>query len=151
MSPLAKIASLVRAARRDQRGVAAAEFALIAPVVITLLLGGIDIATLVQIRLQLQGALRAGGQYALAFPTQTGGITAAVQQAMPATWTDVPTATLPLTGQSSCPTQATTPPGPGLSVPYYITLCASHPYAPLLGRLLGSTFQNSVTYVIRVQ
>jgi Flp pilus assembly protein TadG len=103
------------------------------------MLGAVDVASVVQIRLQLQQALRAGAQYALAYPTQNGavgapnsGIVQAIQQALP----NLPNAT-PATPQMSS--------GP----PYYMTLSVSCPYSPLL--ILPPVIQNSITYVIQFQ
>jgi Flp pilus assembly protein TadG len=129
---------------RDRRGVAALEFALVATVMLILLLGGYDVANVIQIRLQLQQALRVGGQYAMAYPTQDlgnnaagqNGIILAVKQALP----NLPNVTVPSPVMS---------PSAGDGPPYYMTLTASAPYTPLL--ILGPTIENSVTYVVRFQ
>jgi Flp pilus assembly protein TadG len=138
--------SAVGTTRTDQRGVAALEFALIASALLILLLGGYDIGNAIQQRMLLQQALRAGGQYAMSFPTQTdpsgsvgtdSGIVQAINQALPANWlSQEPTVTFS--------------PDPGHGPPYYITMSATRPFsAILLGTLLPDT--TSGTYVVRVQ
>ena len=85
MTILAKPGAMFRAMLRDGRGIAAAEFALIAPVMLTMLFGVYDLGNAIQERLQLEQAVRAGGQFALSWPDQTGGIADAIQAALPAT------------------------------------------------------------------
>jgi Flp pilus assembly protein TadG len=143
MEALARIILLARHGHQDRHGTAAVEFALVATAMFILLLGGYDVAHVLQIRLQLQQALRAGGQYAMAFPSQNGdagspnnGIILAVQQALPG-----------LTGVNvSVPVMS---PDPGQGPPYYMTLTASFPYSPFV--ILGPTIENSVSYVVRFQ
>jgi Flp pilus assembly protein TadG len=118
--------------RCDRRGIAALEFALIAPVLLLLLLGAYDIGSAVQQRLVLQGALRAGARYAISFPDRNDGIVAAMQQAYPSTWTGVnPTATIT----------------PGATPPIYVTLSASPTYSSVLVPISNAP----VKYVVRVQ
>jgi Flp pilus assembly protein TadG len=143
MKSLTQLLLFVRDGRRERRGIAAVEFALISTAVLMLLLGGYDVASVVRIRMQLQQALRAGGQYAVSFPTQNGpatspnnGIILAIQQALPA-----------LSGVTvNTPSMS---PAPGGGPPYYMTLTASAPYSPFL--VLGPTIDNSVSYVVRFQ
>jgi Flp pilus assembly protein TadG len=142
MRPLAVLHSVLRTILCCRQGVAAAEFALIAPVIVALLLSVYDLGNAIQQQLQLQQALRAGGLYALAFPTQTGGtgndgILEAVQQALPANLLP-PNATLTATLTSGGTNPQT----------YYMNLTATVPYAPFI--LLTLT-QLSARYVIRIQ
>jgi Flp pilus assembly protein TadG len=134
-----RITSVIRALRRDGRGIAAAEFALIAPVMATLLLSTYDIGNAVQEQLQLEQALRAGGQYAMSFPTQTGGLTStndgillAVQQALPT---------------NMLPSLTTLTATPDTGPPYNITLNASLNYTSFLLPIPRLTAK----YVVRVQ
>jgi hypothetical protein len=144
MGLLIRIIDLAGEMDRDRRGVAALEFAMVATVMLILLLGGYDVASVIQIRLQLQQALRVGGQYAMAYPTQSfgnglegqNGIILAVKQALP----NLPGVTVRPPAMS---------PSAGEGPPYYMTLTASAPYTPLL--ILGPTIENSVTYVVRFQ
>ena len=69
---------------RDRRGIAALEFALVGGLLVVLLLAAFDIGLAVLQYAQLNSAVRAGGQYALSFPTDISGINAAVTNALPA-------------------------------------------------------------------
>lgn len=80
--------SRLGAALQDRKGVAAAELALIVPVLILLLLGTVDVAGVLYQRMKLDSAARAGVQYALAFPSDSTGITAATRLALP-DWADI--------------------------------------------------------------
>ncbi|HEV7265132.1 MAG TPA: TadE/TadG family type IV pilus assembly protein [Falsiroseomonas sp.] len=64
-------------------GTATLEFAIVAPVLVAILVGLMDWGLAVESRLRLQTAARAGAQYAITSPTDTAGITAAVQAAAP--------------------------------------------------------------------
>ncbi len=141
----------VRALWRNCRGVAAAEFALIAPAILTLMLAAYDIGNAVQERMQLEQAVRAGAQYALSWPDDTQGITNAINYALP--WTPT-TINVSLAcwcwsssageTESSCP--ATCPNG---SVNRsYVTLTATNNATPFL---FSAVTGNSATYVVRVQ
>ncbi len=65
----------------DRSGVAAVEFAIIVPVLLALTMGVIDFGMYIGTRIELEQALRAGGQYALKDPTDTTTITNAIQGA----------------------------------------------------------------------
>jgi Flp pilus assembly protein TadG len=155
MRMLARIKLPVQALRHDRRAVAAAEFALIVPVLVTLLLGVFEIGNAVHQQLVLQQALRAGGLYALSFPTQTGeispannGILLAIQAALPPSWT-MNVAAAPL-GTTNATVTATLSGGP----PYFVKLTASVPYVPVSALLpiFPSTYtENKASYEIRVQ
>jgi Flp pilus assembly protein TadG len=92
---------------RDRRGVAALEFAVILPVLALTLMGVIDLGGAIQQSLRLEAAARAGAQYAMSAPTNSGGIAAAVRSALPG-WNDVQvqpttmTCVCPGSGATSC-------------------------------------------------
>jgi Flp pilus assembly protein TadG len=67
--------------RRCRQGVSAAEFGVIAPAMILLLAGLVDLAGAMQQTIRLENAARAGAQYAMSFPEDTAGITAATAAA----------------------------------------------------------------------
>jgi Flp pilus assembly protein TadG len=74
-----------------RQGVAAAEFAAVAPVLLLLLLGTYDIANSVQTSIHLQRAVRAGAQYAAANSSDMSAIRSRIIAAWPVlTTTDVP-------------------------------------------------------------
>lgn len=78
--------------RIGNRGVAAAEFALVAPVLVLLLLGTFDVATLMQTSIRLERAARSGAQFAMANSTDM----AAIQSRVIAAWPTLTTADVPL-------------------------------------------------------
>ncbi len=163
MMGLARLATSPRALRSNRTGVAAAEFALIAPVMVTLLLGVYDIGNAIQQRLQLEQAVRAGGQYALSWPDEltssergVNSIQQAVAAALPSSWTNATvnasychssgdgTTPTPIQTSPSCPATC----GPGTTTETYVTICATNPSTPFYVSVVAG---NSATYVIRVQ
>jgi Flp pilus assembly protein TadG len=152
MTGLTQLVILVRALRSNRSGVAAAEFALIAPVMLILLLGVYDIGNAIQQRLQLEQAVRAGAQYALSWPDQISGIKAAITAALPSSWNATVDANYCHSGTSpasspaspSCPAATCS----GSTTETLVTLCASTTSTAFL---FPSVAGNSVTYVIRVQ
>ena len=69
---------------RDRRGVAALEFAIIGPIMVTLLMLGIyDLGNAAQQQISLHEAVRAGGAYALNHPTEMGKIQDIVKNSLP--------------------------------------------------------------------
>jgi Flp pilus assembly protein TadG len=73
--------SIIRHFKRDRSGVAAIEFALVVPMLMVLTMGLIDFSMYIGTRIELEQALRAGGQFALQDHTDTTTITSAVQGA----------------------------------------------------------------------
>ncbi|MFC7478328.1 TadE family protein [Dankookia sp. GCM10030260] len=81
--------------RIGHHGIAATEFAVVAPVLLLLLLGSFDIANLVQTSIRLERAARAGAQFATASATDMEAIRGRVIAAWPElTMADVPTPAL---------------------------------------------------------
>ena len=153
MTRLALLVNSVRTLRSNRSGVAAAEFALIVPVMLTLLLGVYDIGNAIQQRLQLEQAVRAGAQYALSWPDQTGGIEGAITNALPSTWTVTVNASYCHTSSdgtttTSSPASPSCPNTCGSESTTYVTLCASNTSTAFL---FSSITGNSATYVVRVQ
>ena len=74
----ARLATASRRSAGDRRGVAAVQFAVIAPVLLLLTVGVIDFSLYIGTRIELEQALRAGAQYALKDYTNTATIIAAV-------------------------------------------------------------------------
>lgn len=75
-----------------RRGVAATELALLAPALLALMLGTVDVSNSVQTSIRLERAARAGAQYALADSSDM----AAVRTAVIAAWPELTTANVPL-------------------------------------------------------
>lgn len=65
----------------ESKGVAATEFALVAPVLVILALGVIDVGNAVSENFDLKAAARVGAEFAVANSTDTAGIEAAVRSA----------------------------------------------------------------------
>jgi Flp pilus assembly protein TadG len=166
MKRVAKLATALRSVRQSGRGIAAAEFALIAPVMILLLFGLYDIGNAIQDRMQLQQALRAGGQFALSFPDQTTGtlsttgfpsIQSTVMAALPSNLASNVTVTaLP----PACYCWNSTDTTVGTSTPCadgcpqgdtkrsFVTLTATNNTTPLFFQAVAG---NSASYVVQVQ
>ena len=154
MTRSAQPTASIRACLRDRRGVAAAEFAVIASVLLTLLLGVYDIGNAVQQRMQLEQAVRAGAQYALSWPDQTTGIAGAITAALPAGWAATVNVVSPVCycwssgggGATATPCQDTC--SAGSTKRSYVTLSATNNSTPFL---LSAIAGNSATYVVRFQ
>lgn len=127
-----RIATRSRQLAADRRGAAALEFAFVGPALVAILLSVADLGVAVQQSIRLEGAARAGAEYAASFPTDAAGIRAAVLDALPG-WTNVSVPT---------PTMWCECPGAGGAVgcgttcqaglKRYISISASRPLARLL-------------------
>lgn len=135
--------------RRSWRaGNSAIEFALVAPVLLTMLMGVADYGTEVFYKAELQRAVRAGAQYATntAHATDQAGITQTIQQA--SALTGIVVANLVDTckcanGTAVACTGATC--ADGSSVGNYVTISGTYTYTPFISyfragpRTLSST------------
>lgn len=82
---------LLSSHRLGCRGVAASELAILAPLLLTFLLGTVDVANSVQTSIRLERAARAGAFYALANSSDMSAVRSAVMANWPAlTTSDVP-------------------------------------------------------------
>src|SRR5690349_7195669 len=98
--------------RLGDRGVAAAELAVVAPLLVLLLFGTYDVANAVQTSIALERAVRAGAQYAAANSSDLEAVRAQVIAAWPVlTASDVPLpmlecgcGTTAVSCTASCPT-----------------------------------------------
>jgi len=68
---------------RDRRGGPAMEFALIGPVLAVCLVFGYDLGNALQQHIRMREAVRAGGLYAVSFPTDFTGAMSAISAAVP--------------------------------------------------------------------
>jgi Flp pilus assembly protein TadG len=149
---------------RDRRGISAMEFALIAPVLITLLLGAFDLGNAAFQYIQLDQVVRAGGQYALSNPSDVTGIGNVVSTAA----TDAGLTSVTVTGPTyfcSCDPAGTPLPGPvdctamhgaglaGCSTPdQYVQLQVSSPLQYILFNLTNILHTDAgANYVARIQ
>ncbi|MFC0408551.1 TadE/TadG family type IV pilus assembly protein [Roseomonas elaeocarpi] len=143
--------------RIGRRGIAAVEFALVAPVMILLLLGGFDLANAFAQSMRLQSAAQAGAQYAAAYPTADSDIVAAVRANL-AGWSNV-TVNNPVRscvcdngGTVNC-SGGSCASGTALPV-LYLTITATRPFtasSPLTARLFPSLTQVSGRVQMRLR
>lgn len=145
---------------RDRRGVAALEFSVIALFMVTLMLAAYDLGNAAQEQIQLQQAVRAGGQYAMSFPTDTAGIQSAVTNALPNGWnlSSAPAiacyclnpgtgGTSALGSCSATSLQTCT----GANIGKMVSITATMPYTSLTVLFANAIPNNTATYVARFQ
>lgn len=117
---------------RDTRGVAAVEFALLAPVLLLLMAGLVDGSRLILGEMQINAAAQAGADYALRNGWDPGQIAAAVTTAGPAATS--PTVTLSpgcVVGGTITPVAAGAACASGGAAGRYVTVAASAPFKPV--------------------
>jgi Flp pilus assembly protein TadG len=131
----------------DRRGTAAVEFAIIASVLTVILFGIYDLSSAALRRMQLAAAVRAGGEYALHFPSDTTGIQNAVTNAVSGNWGSSVTTTISCSCTTSSNWQCNGTVPPTCASPYYISVSASVPVNTLTYRFLGSNANVSASYV----
>jgi Flp pilus assembly protein TadG len=140
----------------DRQGVAAAEFAIVASVVLIFVVAIVDIGASIQQRMVLQQAARAAGIYAQSFPQPTSNILSAAAAALPASWTGTTTtnALMCQGGTVSAGTDCTASCNGGGSGTYLIVQVCK-PYTPFLFQTGNCTTAsgpgNCTSYVLRLQ
>jgi Flp pilus assembly protein TadG len=77
-----RIVSAFRRCRTDRAGAALVEFALIAPVLISLLGGAVDLGGAIALSVRLENAARTGAQYATRMPSDTTGARTVAQNTL---------------------------------------------------------------------
>ncbi len=150
---------------QDRRGGPAMEFAVISPILVVCTIFAYDLGNALQQRIRLAEAVRAGGLYALYYPTQSDlsvnstAIAAAVTNAVPE-WTDVSVSTPVMAcycwdrttstfgSAVTCSTADSTTCGSTGELRRYITISASRPFRPVLMTNLSSV---SYSHVVRYQ
>ncbi|HWL80344.1 MAG TPA: TadE/TadG family type IV pilus assembly protein [Roseomonas sp.] len=125
-----------------RRGVSALEFALVAPVLALVALGGFDLGNAALQSLRLEAAARAGAQYAFSRPADSTGILAAVRGNLPG-WTNVTVPAPVLACRCDNGTTVSCSGGTcGAGTPAtYVTIAVSRPFAastPLAAAILPS-------------
>jgi Flp pilus assembly protein TadG len=144
------ILNILNKFRQSTSGVAATEFALVAPVLLILVLGLIDVSTAVTGSLDLKTSARAGAEYALANSDDAIGIRAAVIGATgntSATLTVTTTvfcecARVALTCGQTCPLDSSVP-------DQFVKVAVSDAYSPLFLPLTISQLEADVTLSIQ--
>jgi Flp pilus assembly protein TadG len=138
---------------KDIKGVAAAEFAIVATVVLVFVTGIVDIGSSIQQRMALQQAVRAAGLYAQSFPSQTTGITNVVAAALPG-WSNISVSCQngSVSDTSGC---ATSCGGGTIDGSGTMVLQVCRPFRPFLfptgNCTVGGSAGNCASYVIRYQ
>lgn len=136
-------------AARGRRGVASVEFAFVLAAMIVVLLASYDLGNYVLQEMKLTEAAQAGGQFAIAYPSDAAGITCAVQSVL---CPNGPTGQCPDTASCPLPTISVTGPstdGSGTNTALFVTVALTQAYTPvLLTTVLTST---NASYVVRIQ
>jgi Flp pilus assembly protein TadG len=129
-----------------RRGVAAAELAIISPLLLLMLAGAYDIANVIQASLQLESAVRIGAQQALSTPGDMEAVRSAVIAAAPGLTTaevSQPTLACECAGVSAvCGTAC------AAGEARYVTLAARRSLTPLL---ISSMSSGSGHAVVRIR
>lgn len=119
-----------------RRAASAVEFGLIAPVLVLLVAGMVDIAGAMQQAVRVESAARAAAQYAMMFPEDTSRIVAAAQDALdpPGSGTVAVTpAFCACPGGSTALVACEGTPCAGSPAGVYVSITVSRPYAAILG------------------
>lgn len=144
----------------QRRGASAVEFGIFAPIILLMLAGLVDFSMYIGDRLELEQAVRAGGQYALRNPGNSTAIANAVVAAtnLPITTADVTVGTPYcecLTGVTNVCTGdvAYTPCADGLAPAEYLTVTANTTYDAMFIDLpvLAANMSISQQLVLRVR
>ena len=153
-----KLQAVIARLRTDRRGLAAAEFALVLPLLVLMMGGVVDFGRFLWFQTEVTQALRAGMQYAMNDPNDTSGINQIIQKAT--TLWPSPNFTVSNPVQSCSCSDGSTPSGgctsgtcpSGTIRQNWLTLTASYSYAPLIGTM-GGLLPKSVsdTMVLRIQ
>jgi len=139
---------------RDESGTSAVEFALIAPLLLFLVGGLVDLTRFISQRTQLDAAAQAGADYARAHGWDSAGIQTAVTGATSLAGVSAPApqlATACVSGQTLAPTTAGACPAGG-PPGRFVTVQATKPFTrltPLTGLVLPSTITS--TALVRLQ
>ena len=139
---------------RDRKGVAAVEFSIIGLLMVTLMLAAYDFGNAAQQQVQLQQAVRAGGAYAAAYPTDPTGIAGAVSNALPSGWTlsSSPAVACKCLDSSTGATSSTPCTAPNCTTDAkIITITATMPYVSISTLFSGVIPSNTAAYVYRCQ
>ncbi len=139
---------------RCDSGMAAVEFAILASVLLLIIMGLSDYGLAIYYRMQVESASLVGAKYAAAYPTDTAGITAAVNNATPiSAFTSVVPVKVcecadALGTSVSCSTTC-----PGSSLNEYMSVTVTYSYVPMFANsyLTIETGTLSSTHVIRTK
>lgn len=148
------ITRLTASARDSRSGVAAVEFAIIAPVLIILLAGATNVGLAVDHSIQLANAARAGAQYATVQQNDMAGAQAAALRMMPPeaiVATPVMSCFCPPAGSATGTTEVVCTTTCATGMARYITITVSMAPTQIPGLAFFSSADASRTVVARVQ
>jgi len=140
--------SLIRAFGRCKKGIAAVEFAIIAPIMLIFLMGMVDYAVAVIHTMELESAARSGAQYAMFDSSSTALIQTTVQSS-----TNLNVANLNVTVATACECSD----GAAVSCSgtcavgttrHYMTITATYAYTPIF---IPTVMNLSAGNTIRIQ
>jgi TadE-like protein len=143
-------------------GTMAVEFGFIAPFVIALLLGAIEVSQAISDQLQVQAAARVGSNFGLAKPPVQGNVQPVIESvraALPPEWIASANADKAVIAASilcecevSGPAQCGAPCGAGERIQTYLRVDVTKPYKPMLQiRYLPLSFTLRDTSLVRLQ
>lgn len=155
----------LHALRHDRRGGPAMEFAVIAPILVVVMIFAFDLGNALQQRIRLAEAVRAGGLFALSYPTDTSNAvnTTAIRNAVTnavSDWSDLSTPTVTMAcycwnrsantfgSAIDCVAATSTTCASTAELQRFITISASRPFSPLLVSNLTSI---AYSHVVRFQ
>jgi Flp pilus assembly protein TadG len=127
----------LRALGRCRRGASAAEFGIIAPVMVLLVAGLADIGAAMQQAIRLENAARAGAQFAMSFPSNQAGIAAAAAAALGSAGAgatvvaSAPFCACPGGGDATVACEGT--PCAGAPSGTYVTVTVTRPFSAIVG------------------
>jgi Flp pilus assembly protein TadG len=144
--------------RHARRGVAAAEFALIVPIMVVCLVAVYDLGRALQQQIRLNQAVEAGGMFAIYFPRDSAGMSSVVSAAV-SSWTNVTVATpstacfcynatTSVSTSVTCTFSTRTDCGGTSVFRRYISIGASRPVTPIFFTTMTTT---SVSHVVQAQ
>lgn len=127
--------SVAKHLARGSFGTAAAEFAIVAPVLLSLFGAAMDLGSAIERSIRLANAARAGAQYATAAPSDTTGASSLASSLI----TDLTGSSVTVVATCACPSSTTTSTGNavpcnstcGSGMAQYITVTVTAPFTPI--------------------
>jgi len=148
----ASLARQVCAVALGRRGIASIEFGVVMAAIVVIVLGTYDVGNYVLQQMKLAEAANVGGQYLVSYPTDTAGMTTALDNAVPPAWVSDVTVTGPsmtcTCGSAGIGDAATCAVPCPSGIARFMTITLQRNYTPLLVVGLTST---SASYVARIQ
>lgn len=159
---IGKLAGALRQCAKSRDGVIAVEFGLIAPIILALVLGVVEVSRAIENYLSIQTATRAGTHFALSKPPVQGDmsrIVSSVRAALPPDWVSAADGSAPkITASMVCecdvtgPAACGAPCGVGEKQQTYIKVEVQKIYTPLVSfRYFSPSYQLKTASVVRLK